>query len=121
MYRLEPTIALCCVLFAAGPTRATSEEICRPTLAAKSSGHSEVANFQRRWTAVFVTDASRCSAASGAFEIEAVRLKEIGPDLSFRQPFAWMVGETEVTVDLTSDEWIHSYRVSDTAPCACRR
>jgi hypothetical protein len=100
---------------------AAGQETCKPVLSMNSSGHSDVVNFQRRWTAVLTVDASRCSTTDGAFEIEFERLKDVGPDLTFREWFAWMGGETEVRLDLTWDEWVSAYRITEVRPCSCRR
>ena len=55
---LKSTSAL---LFCAaiGATPAVGQEICQPTFTPKASGHSEVINYQRKWTGTSVVDASR--------------------------------------------------------------
>jgi hypothetical protein len=117
---LKSTSAL---LFCAaiGATPAVGQEICQPTFTPKASGHSEVINYQRKWTGTSVVDASRCAVSTGPFTIEFVRLKEVGADLAFREAYTWSAGETEVSLDLTWDEWISAYRVADVQPCPCRR
>jgi hypothetical protein len=112
-------VLLCALLGATVP--AIGQETCTPVLSTKSSGHSQVVNFQRRWTGVFAVDASRCSSTAGAFELEFVRLKDIGPDLTFTEWFAWTGEETEVRLDLTWDEWVSAHRVTEIQPCSCRR
>ena len=99
---------------------AVGQETCTPVLATKSSGHSDVVNFQRRWTAVFTVDASRCFTTNGGFEIEFLRLKDVGPDVTFTEWFIWMVGETEVRLDLTWDEWVSAHRIAKVRSCPCR-
>jgi uncharacterized protein YjiS (DUF1127 family) len=111
---------LCGLLTALPATHAEGREICRPILSTRASGHSEVVNLQRRWTGVFAVDASRCATATGSFEIEFVRLKEVGPDLAFTEPFTWRAERMEASLDLTWDEWVSSYRIQEVAPCPCR-
>jgi uncharacterized protein YjiS (DUF1127 family) len=101
-------------------TQALSQEVCKPSLTTKESGHSDVVNFQRKWTGVFAVDASRCSTAAGPFDIEFVRLKEVGPDLSFTEKFTWRPEQVEVGLDLSWDEWVSAYRIGDVASCPCR-
>jgi uncharacterized protein YjiS (DUF1127 family) len=113
-------LLLVSLLVASGATRAVSQEICKPRLSAKAAGHSDVVNFQRKWTAGFAVDASRCSTTTGSFDIEFVRLKEVGPDLAFTERFAWTADKVDVSLDLTWDEWVDAYRVRDVAPCPCR-
>jgi uncharacterized protein YjiS (DUF1127 family) len=117
---LRPAFLLCGLLIAASAGQAVSQEICKPSLSPKASGHSDVVSFQRRWTGVFAVDASRCSAAAGPFEIEFVRLKDSGPDLPFKERFTWRPDQVEVSLDLSWDEWVNAYRISDVAPCPCR-
>ena len=108
------------LLVASGATRAPSQEICKPSLSANAAGHSDVVNFERRWTGVFAVDASRCSTAAGSFDVEFVRLKEVGPDLAFTERFTWTPEQVDVSLDITWDEWVDAYRIRDVAPCPCR-
>jgi hypothetical protein len=55
-----------------------------------------------------------------SFDIEFVRLKEVGPDLSFKERFTWRPDQVEVGLDLTWDEWVNDYRIGEVAPCPCR-
>ena len=119
MRNLRSAILLGALLGATAP--GAGQETCRPVLSAKSSGHSDVLNFQRRWKGVFTVDASRCATTEGAFEIEFVRLKDGGPDLPFTEQFAWLNNDTEVNLDLTWDEFVSAYRIGEVAPCPCRR
>ena len=49
------------------------------------------ATLERKWTAVVSVDTSGCAAnSSGYFEIVFTRLKEIGPDIEFREQFVWL-------------------------------
>jgi hypothetical protein len=100
---------------------AISQELCKPTLSSSASRHSDPVKFQRTWTAVFEVDASECATGTGPFTIEFVRLKEVGPDLTFWQGYTWRAGETEVSLDLTWDEWVSAYRIAAVQPCPCRR
>ena len=118
MRHSRSALLLAALLGATAP--AAGQETCKPVLWTKSSGHSDVVNFQRRWRGVFSVDPSRCSTARGTFEIEFVRLKDVGPDLTFTERFAWMGEETEANLDLTWDEWVSASRVREVEPCPCR-
>ena len=37
------------------------------------------------------------------------------------EQFAWLNHDTEVNLDLTWDEFVSAYRISEVAPCPCRR
>jgi hypothetical protein len=106
---------------AAGATGAANQAFCRPAIAPGPSGHSDVVNRQRTWTGTFAVDASPCATAAGFFTVDFVRLKEIGPDLSFTELFTWQAGRTEVSLDLAWDEWVNAHRIGDIAPCPCRK
>jgi hypothetical protein len=120
MRQLRSALLLCSLLVTSGAAPAISQEICRPTLSPIVSGHSDVVNFQRKWTGVFAADASRCAVTTGPFEIEFVRLNEVGPDLAFTESFTWSAGQTEATLDLSWDEWVNAYRIKQVQPCPCR-
>ena len=92
MSRTRSAFVLWGLLAAIAGTPAVSQEICKPTIAAVSAGHSEVVNFERSWTGLFRVNASRCATSEGAFEIEFVRLKDGGPDLAFSEWYTWMTG-----------------------------
>jgi uncharacterized protein YjiS (DUF1127 family) len=119
-YASQSALLLASLFAASGATRAVSQEICKPSLSPKASAHSDVVNFQRRWTGVFAVDASRCATTAGSFDVEFVRLKEVGPDLAFTETFTWRPDKVDVTLDLTWDEWVDAYRVRNVAPCPCR-
>ena len=78
--------------------------------------------LERKWTAVVSVDTSGCAAnSSGYFEIVFTRLKEIGPDIEFREQFAWKPALVEVSVDFWADEGSQEDAGSyDVAPCPCR-
>jgi uncharacterized protein YjiS (DUF1127 family) len=113
-------VALLCALLSSMAPSVEGAPVCRPNISPKASAHSEVVNFQRKWTGVFAVDASRCATAAGSFEIEFVRLKEVGPDLPFTEAFAWRAERTEASLDLTWDEWVDAHRILEIAPCPCR-
>ena len=119
-WKRHPAFLLSTLLVASNAAPVMSQEICKPTLSSKTSGHSEVVNRERRWTGVFAVAASRCATTAGSFDVEFVRLKEVGPDLSFKERFTWTPDQVEVILDLTWDEWVNAYRISDVAPCPCR-
>jgi hypothetical protein len=120
MHRSQSAFLLCGLLIASGAAPAVSQDLCKPALFPKASEHSEVVNFQRKWTGTFAVDASRCATKTGFFEVEFVRLKEIGPDLPFTELFTWSPGQMDVTLDLAWDEWVSAYKVGQVHPCPCR-
>jgi hypothetical protein len=108
----------------AGPAGATTAggEPCTPALAVKEVHFSQMQapNLERKWTAVVSVDASRCAANSaGYFEIVFTRLKEIGPDVEFREQFIWLPPSVKVGVDFAADEAVERYRIDNITLCSC--
>jgi hypothetical protein len=106
----------------AGATQATGQPTCKPVLAFKQVRFSQMQppTLERKWTAVLSVDATRCTTTSGHFEIVFSRLKEIGPELEFRQQFMWNATSVEVSVDFSADEAVAAYRLDNILPCPCR-
>jgi hypothetical protein len=106
----------------AGVTQAASRQTCRPALAFRDVRFSQMQppTMERKWTAVLSVDATHCTTTSGRFEIVFSRLKEIGPDLEFRQQFMWNAALVEVSVDFSADEAVAAYRLDNILPCPCR-
>lgn len=77
--------------------------------------------MQRTWTGTLVADASPCSTASGQFDIQFTRLKEVAPDLQFTERFTWVAGQSEVSLDFWWDESLEDARIISIAPCPCRQ
>jgi hypothetical protein len=105
-----------------GVTQVVGQQACRPTLLVREVQFSEMQppTLKRTWTAVVSVDASRCAAnSSGNFEIVFTRLKEIGPELDFRERFAWQAPAVNVVVDFAADEAVQRYRIDNVTPCAC--
>jgi hypothetical protein len=76
--------------------------------------------LERKWTAVVSIDASRCAAHSaGYFEIVFRRLKEIGPEIEFREQFVWVSPTVKVGVDFWADEAVERYWIENITPCEC--
>lgn len=94
--------------------------LCTPDLAVTSARLSEIRASQRTWTARIAVDASQCATISGRFFIRFVRLKEIGPDLAFSEPFTWRPGAIEVSTSFAADEAVLDYSIGYVRPCACR-
>jgi hypothetical protein len=115
---LAGAIPLICV------TQAAGQQACRPTLAFAEVQFSEMqpSTLERKWTAIVSVDASRCAASSaGSFELVFSRLKEIGPDLEFREQFAWRPPSVTVAVDFAADEAVERYWIANITPCPCAR
>lgn len=103
-------------------TLAVDQQECRPTLAFKEVHLSEMQppTLERKWTAVVSVDASRCAANShGYFEIVFWRLKEIGPEMEFRERFKWQSPSQKVEVGFWADEAVERYWIDNIAPCRC--
>jgi len=103
-------------------TDAVGELACRPTLGFEEVHFSKMQapTLERRWTAVVSVDTSGCAAnSSGYFEIVFTRLKEIGPDIEFRERFIWLPPSVKVGVDFAADEAVGRYRIDNITPCPC--
>jgi hypothetical protein len=105
-----------------GVTQAVGQQECRPALAFKEVHFSQMQppTLERKWTAVVSVDASRCPAKSeGYFEIVFSRLKEIGPEIEFRERFKWLPPSVKVEVDFAADEAVERYWFDNITPCPC--
>ena len=103
-------------------TDAVGEPACRPALAFKEFHFSKMQapTLERKWTAIVSVDTSGCAAnSSGYFEIVFTWLKEIGPDIEFREKFVWLPPSVKVGVDFAADEAVGRYRIDNITPCPC--
>ena len=103
-------------------TQSSGQQLCRPTLAFTEAHFSEMKppTLERKWTAVVSVDASRCGPSSeGYFEIVFTRLKEIGPEIEFRERFRWLSPLVKVEVDFAADEAVERYWIDNIVPCPC--
>lgn len=122
MYRplISGIVAGALTLACLGPGAAQS--LCRPQLAVTDVRFSAMIppTLKRAWTAIVTVDASRCQAnSSGSFEIVFTRLSELGPDLDFRERYAWRPPSVKVTEDFARDEAVQRFRVENVTSCAC--
>jgi hypothetical protein len=101
---------------------AAGQATCRPALAFKEVRFSAMLppTMERKWTAVLLADASRCSTTSGRFEIVFSRQKENGLEIEFQEQFIWRPGLVEVSIDFWADEAVEGYWIHNIAPCPCR-
>jgi hypothetical protein len=79
--------------------------------------------LERQWSAVVSVDASSCAANSeGRFEVVFRRLKEIGLEIEFREPFSWRQPWVKVAVAFWADEAVEvkGYRIDNVTACPCR-
>lgn len=113
---LAGTIGLPSLAHAAG------QQTCRPALAFQEVRFSEMRppTMERKWTAVLMADASRCSTTSGRFEIAFSRRKETGVEIEFQDQFMRKPGLVEVSIDFWADEAVAGYWIHNVAPCPCR-
>jgi hypothetical protein len=110
------------IIVLVGVTQAVGQQPCRPALEVKEVQFSQMQppTRKRTWSAVVSVDASRCASnSSGSFEIVFTRLKENGPELDFRERFAWQSPAVNVAVDFAADEAVQRYRVDNVSPCVC--
>jgi hypothetical protein len=122
MYRSSISGLLAGIIGLVGVTQTVGQQACRPALVVKEVQFTEMQppTRKRTWTAVVSVDASRCASnSSGSFEIVFTRLKENGPELDFRERFAWQSPAVNVAVDFAADEAVQRYRVDNVSPCAC--
>jgi len=103
-----------------GVTPAVAGKLCKPVLSLRDARVSEAREMYRTWTGILTADASRCSTASGQFDVQFTRLKETAPDLQFMERFTWVSGQSEVSLDFWWDEWLEDNRIISIAPCPCR-
>jgi hypothetical protein len=122
MYRSRISGLLAGIMGLVSVTQAVGQQECRPTLAFKEVHFSEMQppTLQRKWTAVISVDTSRCAANSqGYFEIVFSRLKEIGPEIEFRERFTWLSPAVRAEVGFWADEAVERYWIDNIALCPC--
>lgn len=98
------------------------QPVCRPKLTVTGVQFSEMIppTMERKWTAIVMVDASRCTAnASGYFELGLIRLKETGHEVVFREQFIWLAPSVKIGVDFWADEAVAKYWIENVTPCAC--
>jgi hypothetical protein len=119
---------LCMVGFLAGiayllsVTHLLGQQVCKPNLAFKEVNFSEMQppTLKRTWTAVVSVDTAGCAVNSrGHFEIVFSRLKEIGPEIEFREQFKWQSPLVRVVVDFWADEAVDRYWIDNVSACSC--
>ena len=118
--RLFPAMAAGVLAASLVAARSLAAPLCTPDLAITGAYLSEARASQRIWTARVAVDASQCAATSGRFFIRFVRLKEVGPDLAFSEPFTWRPGAVEVSTVFAADEAVLDYSLGYVRPCTCR-
>jgi hypothetical protein len=122
MYRSRISGLLAGIMGLVSVTQAVGQQVCRPTLAFKEAHFSQMQppTLERKWTAVISVDTSRCPANSeGYFEIVFSRLKEIGPEIEFRERFTWLSPSVRVEVGFWADEAVERYWIDNIVPCPC--
>jgi hypothetical protein len=92
--RLNPLVTS---LMIGTATQAPTGTSCKPMITFKEVRFSEAQNQRREWSATVSVNASRCAGTSGQFQIKFVRLKEMGADLLFTEPFNWTPGLIDVS------------------------
>ena len=116
----KPILVLCLLVLA--PSTSLSQVVCKPLLSVKTVREARAFTpaHQWKWSATLNADTNHCATRSGNFEVDFVRTKENSPDLQFTQKFRWSQGQFDVSMELTSDEAIHDFRIGFIAPCVCR-
>jgi hypothetical protein len=120
MWLSPRSILLAASLVLLGATQAVAGKLCKPVLSLRDARVSEAREMHRTWTGDLTADASRCSTASGQFDVQFTRLKETAPDLQFMERFTWVSGQAEVSLDFWWDEWLEDHRIVSIVPCPCR-
>jgi hypothetical protein len=120
MWLCPRSILLAAGLVLFGTTQAAAGKLCKPVLSLRDARVSEAREMHRTWSGILTADASRCSTASGQFDVQFTRLKETAPDLQFMERFTWVSGQSEVSLDFWWDEWLEESRIISIAPCPCR-
>jgi hypothetical protein len=103
-------------------TGTVGQPACRPAFAFKEVKFSKMhlPTLERKWTAVVSIDASHCVAnPKGYFDIVFRRLKEMGPELEFRERFAWQPPSVQVEVDFAADAAVQTYTIDHITACPC--
>ena len=77
--------------------------------------------LERTWTVAFTVDASRCATDSGSFSILFTVWKENAPDTEYVETFQWVPDLNVISKEFWADEAVGAYRVSEIAPCPCRK
>jgi hypothetical protein len=118
---ISPLAAVPLVLMSGAQT--WSEPICRPTLAFTDAHYAAMKppRLERTWTIAFAVDASRCATDSGSFSILFTIWKENAPDTEYAETFRWRPGLNVISKEFWVDEAVGGYRVSEIAPCPCRK
>jgi hypothetical protein len=106
-----------------GATESWSQPICRPTLAFTQAHYApmKLPKLERTWRVTFAVDASPCVTSSGSFSILFVVWKENAPDTQYVETFQWIPGVNVISKEFWADEAVGDYRVSEIAPCSCRK
>jgi len=122
MYRACISALLAGVVGTFNATHAVGQQPCKPALSIAEVQFSAMQPpmLERKWAARVSVDASRCAANSaGYFEIVFSRLKEIGPEIEFREQFIWLPPSVMIGTDFAADESVERYRIDNITPCAC--
>jgi hypothetical protein len=122
MYRSRISTLLAGIIGFVSVTQAVGRQACVPALEFAEVYFSEMQPpaLERKWTAVVSVDASRCLANSeGSFEIVFSRLKEIGPEIEFRERFTWRPPSVKVETRFWADEAVERYWIANIAQCPC--
>jgi hypothetical protein len=122
MYRACISALLAGVVGIVNATQVLGQQPCKPILAITDVQFSPMQppTLERKWTAHVSVDASHCAANSaGYFEIVFSRLKEIGPEIEFREQFIWSPPSVLVGTDFSADEAVDRYRIDNVTACRC--
>ena len=96
---------------------------CKPILSVRNIREIRASDMPIQpwiWKATIVADDTYCGTATGAFEIDFMRIKEYAPDVQFTEKYRWTAGQFDIMIELAADESIHAYRIGFIAPCVCR-
>ena len=106
-----------------GAPQAWAQPVCEPTIAFTDAQYApmKLPRLERTWTVAFTVDASHCATDSGSFSIRFTVWKENAPDTEYAEAFRWRPDLNIISKEFWADEAVGAYRVSEIAPCPCRK
>lgn len=106
----------------AGSVPASAERgACWPILSVKQPRLSDtMINLKRYWSATLEVNATVCVESAGTFDLRTRRSMENGVDFTVTEPVAWGTRQTDIVLELWTDEAVIDFRIARIRPCTCR-
>lgn len=100
---------------------AAQQQACWPIISVKQPRLSDtMINLKRYWSATLEVNAAFCIESAGTVDLRTVRTKENGPDFAVTEPVAWSTRQTDIVLELWTDEAVLDFRIGRVRPCTCR-